>query len=414
MKKLLNLTLTIFFINILAFSDEDITDPDSIQYKNSFELNPTSEGFYVGYERFMPFSDKALLIFDIKNTAENGDDFGKAGFTYRFGLNPDNLLTGRLEAGWIDGHKNFSVRFAYDNQFFGCTLTRVKSLTDPETIKTEETVISSQDASSDTMTGSRGDYDVYNRQTVTTTRTRVRETRQATPDGYMFDLNFNYFTSFNLSLGASRFESEDWKEDGYHANLSLNLTQSDAIGAHYARIDDNEEGGIYYKKFFNSFGDIFARGKPLKKGQKIPLLRKFAKVPFGTPPIRIITASEYVEEHTEVTQGTKNEEVLVYNPPVVSQAAPVIDNVSIISGGPGSGIGLITVLEASDPNDDIVSWSYVVTEAGTGMVLNSYSGSWPAALPIVGTGGTSGSYNYTITVTDSTGRSDSFTQNLNF
>ena len=399
----MNIKSIIFpFIFILIFSilplsaqeNSVVEDPDDI-YKNVLDINPTSDGFYIGYERVLLFSEGAILVFDVKNTTESGDDFGRSGFTFRYGFTPDSIFSSRIETAWIDGHNNIAFKVGYDSPFMGISLTGVKSLSDSEVLQSEDTVISSSSVSADTKTGSSGSYDNYRRDTSTTNQVSVKETKFATPDGIILDINFNVFKQFNLTLGGSHWEVDDWSETGYHGNIAWNITKGDTIGGHVANIDGNTEGGIYYKKRFNSLGDIVKKGAPFTSTEAPPLFNRIAATPFSTPPIKIMTSSEFVETHEEVKVEETTETFQVRKP------MPEIITYDLQTSAmfPGE---VVYSIEANDPDGSIVYWSITsngnVMESGTSATASHFFTD------------TNGTHTYVLTVRDNDGNEVSESQ----
>lgn len=375
-------------------------------YKNALEINPTSDGYYIGYERLFPIGNNAIIFFDAKNTAESGEDFGRSGLSCRYSFRDTSLFSARVETAWIDGQHNIGTRLGYDNRFFGLAVTSIQSLSDPIIERTEETITNQTSSSTNTYSQRNGDFEVYDRSSTSTQTVVVRESRFATPDGLMVDLNFNLFRFFNFSLGWSRWESDNWEEDGLQSQLSCQLTSTDSIGGHYARVDDNEEGGVYYKKRFNSLQDIFRKGDPVEPGTDAPLLHRFASVPFSTPPIRLITAQSYVEQRTETRVNETHEDVLVYSPVNVP---PVISGF-VVDAWPLGGMpaGQIEVMQitANDPDGHLVSWS--VTSNRDGLLGR---GSWPFTF-LSRTTNYTGNHVITVTVTDDSGGTCTSTQTI--
>jgi hypothetical protein len=375
-----------------------------VQYNNSFEVNPTSESCYLGYERLMHWGDKAILSYDITNTCKQGDDFGRTGLTWRWSFQNKHLYSARLETAWIEGLHNMALRLGYDNRFFGCILTGIKSLSDPETIHTQETVLDESASFTDTFTGTRGQNDVYDRAITTTRHMLIKETRNATPDGILCDIDFNFFKQFHFSAGGSYWKKEQWNETGFHTNVTWQLTQSDIIGGHFAKIGDNQEGGIFYKKRFNSFRDIFRVGPSYAPGEDSSLLERFSAIPFSLPPIRIITAQTYVKKHQETRVQVDHEERLVQN-----NKPPVINSFSIVPVGVAAKVFQVTSLNAADPDGTIVSWS--LRSNRDGVLRNS---AWPPpSTPFSVSTSTSGLHTITLTVTDNQGESSSADASVN-
>ena len=91
--------------------------------KNAIEINPMSDGVYIGLERVLVDTSSALLILDAKNTTQNGKSFGQAGLTYRLGINDKKLFSSRIQTAWQEGQNNIAVKAAYDNPFFGLAVT---------------------------------------------------------------------------------------------------------------------------------------------------------------------------------------------------------------------------------------------------------------------------------------------------
>ena len=394
-------TKIIVFIFILilsvpsAFAKEssDVEDHNNV-YKNVIDINPTSDGFYVGYERVLLFSKYAFLVFDVKNTSESGDDFGRSGFTFRYGPSPKTVISSRLETAWIDGHHNIAFKLGYDSPFLGCSLTGVKSLSDSETLQSEDTTLSSSSTSTDTKTGSSGAYDNYRKDITTTNEVSVKETKYATPDGILLDLNFNFFKQLNLTIGGSYWTVDDWSETGVHGSLSWDITKGDSIGAHVANIDGNTEGGIFYRKKFNSLGDIFTKGAPFSKSEQPALFTRLASTAYSTPPIKIMTSSEYVETHEEV-KIEKTTETYQQRKPL-----PEITQFNVTDGA-----GTIEAnyeIDGTDPDGNIVSW----TITSSGGVFHKSGTQLPASGSM---NGQSGTYTFTLTITDNDGNQDSAT-----
>ena len=357
--KILLIIISIFFFNILNAKENSVVKDSDNVYKNILDLNPTSEGFYAGYERVLFFSKGAILVFDVKNTAENGDDFGRSGFTFRYGITPKAVFSSRLETAWIDGHNNIAFKIGYDSPFVGLSVTGVQSLSDSEILQSEDTILSSSSVSTDIKTGSSGAYDNYRRDTTTTNQVSVKETKYATPDGILIDLNFNFLKQFNLSLGGSHWEVDDWSETGYHGNFSWDITKGDTIGGHIANIDGNTEGGIYYRKKFNSLGDIFQKGEPFSPTEEPDLFDKLAFTPFSTPPIRIMTSSVYVETHTE-TQVEETTETYQKRKPEPVDPDPKITRFDITTQS--AGVGRYNI-DGEDEDGTISSWKIVIVRA---------------------------------------------------
>lgn len=397
-----NLFLILLTLIILSLSAEEslpgLPPPPSKNdtfYKNAIEINPTSEGYYLGYERLFPVGNNAIIFFDAKNTAENGDDFGRSGLSWRYSFMDKALFSARLESAWIDGQHNIGTRLGFDNRLFGLALTGIKSLSDPVVERSEEIITDQTSSSSATYSQRRGDYDVYDRATTTTQTILVKETRFATPDGFMVDLNFNLFSFFNFSMGWSHWESDDWNEDGLQSQINWQLTSTDSLGGHYARMDDEEEGGIYYKKRFNSMKDIFRRGDPVEPGTDLPLLQRFASVPFSTPPIRLVTAQRYVEKRVETRVNTTHDDVLVYRR---EGSPPVILAFTMSSNPTAVGVIYLSALSAQDSDGSITSWS--LTSSKNGVIT---SGSWPLTVPSPGYSVSTGLHTITLTLTDNDG-----------
>ncbi len=396
-----NLFFFLFLFIILPFAAEESLSgipasafKNDTLYKNAIEINPTSEGYYLGYERLFPVGNNAIIFFDAKNTAKNGDDFGRSGLSLRYSFMDKALFSARLESAWIEGQHNIGARFGFDNRLFGLSLTGIKSLSDPEIQHSEEIVTDQNSSSSDTFSQRRGDYDVYDRATTTTQTILVKETRFATPDGFMVDLNCNLFNFFNFSMGWSHWESDDWKEDGLQSQMNWQLTSTDSIGGHYARVNDDEEGGIYYKKRFNSMKDIFRRGAPLEPGSDTPLLQRFASVPFSTPQIRLITAQRYVKKRIETRVEKTHDEILVYRK---ESEPPVIAAFAMTPKPFAADIIYVSALSVSDPDGSIASWT--LTSSIDGTIGN---GSWPLSISqefLV----SPGSHTLSLTVTDNDG-----------
>jgi hypothetical protein len=367
-------------------------------YRNVLDLNPTSDGFYVGYERVLHYSPTALFSFDVRNTIKDGDDFGRAGFTWRYGLSDNRIISSRIETAWIDGQNNLTAKVGFDTPLFGISVTGVRSLSDPEITNTQETIVSSDSTSEDTLTDTSGGYEYYDRTTTTTNDVIVRESKFATPDGILLDINFNFLKQFHLSLGGSYWEVDDWNETGCHGNLSWQLTQSDAVGGHAAHVNGETEGGIYYRKSFSSLGDLFKPGEPLSGDEAAnrPLLQRLSTVPYATPPIKIMTVSNYVEEREEVQVETETTEyrVRVNRPPQVSLFE--------VFGQPG----MIEVfeLQASDPDGRIVSYEIVSNIDGV-----IASGSWPSSWSIISPSASSGTHTISVRLRDNDGDVTTYT-----
>ncbi|MBN1521513.1 MAG: hypothetical protein JW928_03185, partial [Candidatus Aureabacteria bacterium] len=314
----------IFFIlfSSLCFSeDADVSDDLKDFKKNALEINPMSDGIYIGLERVLLTTPSSLLILDAKNTTQSGKSFGQAGLTYRLGMTDKKLFSSRLQTAWQEGQKNIALKAGYDNPLFGFSVTGIKGLTDPEVVSSRDiqsTLLSSD--TQETFTGTEGSYDVYERTTTTSNRVNMEETRFATPDGILVDIHLNVFRRLSFDVGGSYWESDSWDETGYHAALSWALTQDDLVGGHLAHVNDRTEGGVFYKKRFSDFGDIFRKGDPLPEGEERPLIQKMAAVPFSTPPIKILTAHEYVEETQETRTSISTEEIRVKrnNPPSIT------------------------------------------------------------------------------------------------
>jgi len=389
-KKIIFYLIFILLFSILplyAESNSVVEDPDDV-YKNVLDLNPTSDGFYIGYERVLFFSKGAILVFDVKNTSEHGDDFGRSGLTFRYGLTPDDIISSRIETAWIDGHNNIAVKIGYDSPFMGISITGVRSLSDSEVLQSEDTVLSSTSVSTDTRTGSSGAYDNYQKDTTTTNQVSVKETKFATPDGILIDLNFNVFKQFNLTLGGSHWKKDDWSETGYHGNISWNITKTDTIGGHVANIDGNTEGGLYYRKRFNSLGDIFSKGEPFGPTETPILFNRIASTPFSTPPIKIMTSSEFIETHEEVKVEKTTETYQVRNP----MPEIVTYNLQTAAAFPGE---VVYSIEASDHDGSIVYWSIIsnghIKASGTSETASNFFND------------TNGTHTYILTVRDNDG-----------
>jgi len=403
--KILLIILNLFFFNVLNAKESSVVgDSDNI-YKNVLDLNPTSEGFYIGYERVLFFSKGAIFIFDVKNTSENGDDFGRTGFTFRYGMTPKSVLSTRLETAWIDGHNNIAFKIGYDAPLMGLSLTGVQSLSDSEVLRSEDTVLSSSSVSTDTRTGSSGAYDNYRKDTTTTNQVSVKETKYATPDGILIDLNFNVFKQFNLTLGGSHWKKDNWSETGYHGNFSWNITKGDTIGGHIANIDGNTEGGLYYRKKFNSLGDIFHKGESFDPSEEPSLFNKVASTPFSTPPIRIMTSSEFIETHEEV-KVEKTTETYKKRKPESVDTNPTITTYDIASTGFSAGeVGYD--INGTDSNGNIVFWKLV--SSASGLISSG------ANLPYADTfnNGATGMTTFTLTIRDNDGNETSEAKTIN-
>ncbi|MBN2143943.1 MAG: hypothetical protein JW774_04890 [Candidatus Aureabacteria bacterium] len=374
---------------------DETMGPEPVRYKNSFEINPTSESCYLGYERLMTLGDHAILIFDIKNTCKQGDDFGLSGFTWRLSMNDKSLFSARVQTSWMDGLHNIGLRLGYDNRFFGCVLTGVKSLSDPETIHAEESILDEASTYDDTFVETRGQNDVYDRAITTTRDVLISETRLATPDGLLLDMNVNCFNRFNFNFGGSYWEAEDWDETGFHGSCSWQLTGADVLGGHYAKVGDNEEGGIFYKKRFNSLKDIFKKGPKFTPGEDIPLLHRFSSIPFSLPPIRILAAQTYRKEIRETRTEVNHEEVLIRreeptnNPPVITAFTCAPET---------AGQFRVTAASATDSDGTIVSW--IITSDIDGDLDD---GIWPITIPSIISTPTTDIHTITLTVTDDKG-----------
>lgn len=401
-EKFFLLFFLILFFNI-AFAEDMMKkySPDNNEdiYKNVFEINPTSDSCYVAYERVLYYTGEMFFQIDARNTVKKGDDFGRAGITFRYALTPDSVISSRMESAWIDGQNNLTLKCGFDSPAFGFSVTGVKSLSDPEVVYSEEVVNSSSSTYEDTLTGESDGYANYNRETTTTSQVTVTESRFATPDGILLDFNINLFKQFNFTFGSSYWEVDDWNEIGYHANLNWQITKGDAIGAHGAHIDGETEGGVYYRKSFSSFGDIFKPGEPISgSAPSMPLIQRLATVPYSTPNIKIMTAATYTEKKEEVKVEKETTEVKVK-----TNNPPKINSVGLING---TGSGSIHSIDATDSDGRIEKWEIFITPTPS-FISGQTSGSWPFDHPIFISG--SGLYTVTTRVTDNDGDSSSVT-----
>jgi hypothetical protein len=251
----------------------------------------------------------------------------------------------------------------------------------------------------------------------------IKETRFATPDGIMLDININLWKQFNFSFGGSHWEVDDWQENGYHANFSWQLTKTDMIGGHIANLNNETEGGISFKKRFSSFSDIFKIGDPIDNiTDSTPLIQRMALISLATPPIRIITAAEYIQEKTETRIETTTEEIRVKKeqtppaalPSVPSDTLPATNQAPTITtfqispiaaGAPGFTIDSVS---ASDPDGSIST--YTITSSIDGTLE---SGNWPLTPHAVGVKTSSQTHTITLRVTDNSGASTSASSNVN-
>ena len=387
------------------FTNADTEEPAGFEEikRNALELDQTSNGFYIGLERVLLLTPDSILILDGKNTHEDGENSGIAGLTFRFGASDKKVISSRIETAWQKGQKNISLKLGYDNPVMGLAMTGIKGLTNPEIVRIQDlNVVESSTVTEDVLIGTSNVIKTYDRTTTTTSTVIVRETHFATPDGFLLDLYLNIFYRLDINLGSSYWESENWDEIGYHASLSWKLTKDDIIGGHGAHVGDETQGGIFFKKRFSSFSDIFKKGRSFKGGQKPALIKRLAYSSFGTPPIKILTANEYQKDKREVRTETKKEEIKVVIPD-----SPVISAFSVSSPAPGELD--IDVLTASDPNGSIVFWS--VSSNIDGLLA---SGTWPIALPYnIISLFTNGTHILTATVTDNDGNTGTATTSVN-
>lgn len=371
-KSIWNIFITFCFIcsiSLFARADEEPERFDEIK-RNALELDQTSDGFYIGLERVLFLTPESILILDAKNTNDDGENSGLAGLTFRFGATEKKVFSSRIETAWQKGQKNISLKLGYDNPLLGLAMTGIKGVTDPEFVRTQDLqVVESSTTSEDTLISRANAVRTYERTTTTTSTVNVRETRFATPDGLLLDIYLNMFRQLDVNLGGSYWESESWNETGFHVSLAWHLTQDDIIGSQGAHVGGETEGGIFFKKRFSSFGDLFKKGRSFKDGKKPSLMKRLMSTSFSTPPIKILTASEYNEDKQEVRTEVKKEEVRVIVPD-----SPVVSSFVLDKPAPGElGIDSVT---ASDPDGTIVSWS--VRSNLDGLLA---SGSWPIVLP---------------------------------
>ena len=106
------LPLQIPFFKTFLYSDE----LQNLK-KNAIEINPMSDGVYIGLERVLVDSSSTILVLDAKNTTQSGKSFGQAGLTYRLGISDKKLFSSRVQTAWQEGQNNITIKAG---QFITC------------------------------------------------------------------------------------------------------------------------------------------------------------------------------------------------------------------------------------------------------------------------------------------------------
>lgn len=306
----------IFFLRVdLSYAealeeDEDLGGID----KNAVEFIYTSEGFFVGAERVLKMTDKYLFLLDAKNKAQTGDVFGRAGLTYRLGIDDDQVFSSRIEGAWHAGQYNISLKAAYDRKLFGITVTGVMGLSDPGDI--ESTDLNSVEVSSTVdhiflFHDDEGYH--YDKRTTTTNRVDVKEKWLAAPDGVMGEININAFKVLSILIGGSYWTFEDWHEAGAHGAISWQMTEDDDVGAQVAYVDEKTEAGLFYKRRFSTFRELVRFDSKRTTSDGSLLFRK-ARDPFGTPMIPILGSYGFNVGVQELRNVITTEEVVSLTP----------------------------------------------------------------------------------------------------
>lgn len=263
----------------------------------SVDVHPTDDSFFMGVERTFLFEDKSFLQFDAKNTVENNEDFGRAGVSFRYAFSDSSVFSSRLETAWIEGFQNIGMKMAMDFPGFGLSITGVKSLSDSEIVDSQEFIISEDSELSSVLIDSQSDGDVFQQSLKSISTVLIEDTVIGTHDSVTIDLFFRFLDHWQLEVGGSYLEMDDWDGAEYHAGLICQLSDIETLGLQIVHkpeddfYEDETEGGIFYKKRFSNLRDLFSRdgANPMAK---TPLLKQLINIPFSTPPMKLMTVTE--------------------------------------------------------------------------------------------------------------------------